>query len=185
MKKCSNCNNIKDLNTFSKDKKRKDGLCYVCKDCQKNLYVQIKQKKLEYAKKYYENNKEKIKINVKSYTLNNSEKVKSRRKIYCKSDKAKSSCKLWRKKNPGKANSIAMKRRAAKLQRTPKWLTSSDWIEINWIYELATQLTLETGISHHVDHIIPLQGKNISGLHCPQNLRIITESQNCSKGNRF
>lgn len=78
-----------------------------------------------------------------------------------------------------------MKRIAAKLNRTPKWLTPSDWIEIKWVYKIARQLTKETGISHVVDHIIPLQGKIISGLHCPQNLQVIPARQNESKGNKF
>lgn len=91
----------------------------------------------------------------------------------------------WRKNNLGKNRAKNVKYHSAKLNRTPKWLTSSDWIEINWVYELAAEMTKETGIKYEVDHIVPLQGKNISGLHCPQNLRIITKSENSSKRNKY
>ena len=92
--------------------------------------------------------------------------------------------KEWAKNNPGKANARCMQRYTAKLQRIPKWLTKSDWIEIDWAYQLAVDKTKTTGIKHEVDHIVPLQGKYVSGLHCPQNLQILTKSANSSKGNR-
>ena len=74
-------------------------------------------------------------------------------------------------------------RRAAKLQRIPAWLTDKHRKEIAAIYKQAAQITAHTGIAHHVDHILPLQGKNISGLHVPSNLQILTATENKSKGN--
>ena len=76
-------------------------------------------------------------------------------------------------------------RRAAKLQRTPAWLTDKHRKEIAAIYKRAAQITARTGIAHHVDHILPLQGKNISGLHVPSNLQILTETENKTKGNTY
>lgn len=52
-------------------------------------------------------------------------------------------------------------------------------------YHIAELRTKMTGIAHHVDHIIPLRGKNVSGLHVPLNLQVITFSENQRKTNKF
>ena len=77
---------------------------------------------------------------------------------------------------------IAGRRRAAKMQRTPPW---ADREKIKAVYLEARALTKLTGVEHHVDHVIPLQGKLVSGLHVHQNLQVLVASQNCRKGNRF
>lgn len=65
---------------------------------------------------------------------------------------------------------------------TPKW---ADAKKINLIYENCRNISIETGIQHHVDHIIPLRGKNVCGLHVENNLRIITADENRNKGSKF
>lgn len=87
----------------------------------------------------------------------------------------------WVSANRGKVNAHSANYKAAKLQRTPKWLTESDCIEINWAYEIASQRTLETSIPYEVDHIVPLRGKIVSGLHVPWNLQIVTKKKNRQK----
>jgi transcriptional regulator with XRE-family HTH domain len=67
---------------------------------------------------------------------------------------------------------------AAKLQRTPQWLTDIDIIEIKEYYRAASL------IGAHVDHIVPLQGKNISGLHVPWNLQLLHPRLNIRKSNK-
>lgn len=86
----------------------------------------------------------------------------------------------WRKENPDKINAQHAKRRAAKLQRT---LPGYD-DEIQAIYTEASVMR-SNGHNVHVDHIVPLQGENVSGLHVPWNLAIIPASENVAKSNRF
>lgn len=75
--------------------------------------------------------------------------------------------------------------RAAQNKRTPGWLTEDDFWLMDEIYRLAQLRTAVTGIEWHVDHIIPLRGKNVSGLHVPSNLRVIPKQLNLKKGNRY
>lgn len=91
----------------------------------------------------------------------------------------------WQIANPGKVSAQTMKRHAAKLQRTPKWLAPLHFQQIEIFYDAAAKLTKEFGISMEVDHIIPLQGELVSGLHVPWNLQVITARENSIKGNRL
>lgn len=81
-----------------------------------------------------------------------------------------------------KANAHHAKRRTSKLHATPQW---SDLKRIEAIYAEAQRLTMETGVVHHVDHIVPLQGKNVCGLHVSWNLRAIPALENLTKSNKF
>jgi hypothetical protein len=76
-----------------------------------------------------------------------------------------------------------MARKSAKLQRTPAWLTEFDKLKIKCLYQLAAMRTRESGYDWHVDHIIPLQGANVCGLHVPGNLRVIPALDNMRKSN--
>ena len=79
----------------------------------------------------------------------------------------------------------SIRRYAAKLKRIPKGLTKEDHIKIQEFYNEAARLTREKGESHHVDHIFPMQGENISGLHVPWNLQVLTGTENTKKGNKL
>jgi hypothetical protein len=86
-----------------------------------------------------------------------------------------------------KANSAYMSayiraRQIKKTQATPGWASQS---EILVKYEEAKQRTLETGILHEVDHMIPLKGKNVCVLHVEYNLQILTQAENLKKSNKF
>ena len=100
-------------------------------------------------------------------------------------DRIKEHKRNHKKANPGKYAAYANKRRAAKLQRTPKWLTKDDHDLIKQIYIRCAEITDSTGIPHQVDHIFPLQGEDICGLHDFPNLQIIPADENQSKSNRL
>ncbi len=76
--------------------------------------------------------------------------------------------------------------RAARKSRqstgTPKW---ANRFIIREIYDLARRRTLATGFAWHVDHIVPLLGKLVSGLHVENNLRVIPGAINVAKGNTY
>jgi len=74
------------------------------------------------------------------------------------------------------------RRQAAQLQRTPPW---ADMSAIAEFYVEAKRLEELTGIQFHVDHIVPLQGELVSGLHVPANLQLLPAHENLSKSNSF
>ena len=91
----------------------------------------------------------------------------------------------YQKTHPAKYASDAATHRAAKLQRTPVWLTDFDKLKIKCLYSVAAMLTRENKEPWHVDHVLPLQGKLVSGFHTPSNMRVLRGKENISKHNRF
>ena len=92
---------------------------------------------------------------------------------------------LYDKNNKDKVNANNAKKRARRRQALPIWLTKNQLLEIKSFYTKAQDLTLKTGIEHNVDHIIPLKGNNVCGLHVPWNLQVITASENVRKSNNY
>lgn len=81
----------------------------------------------------------------------------------------------WCENNPGKMEAYDVKRELQKSLATPPWANLDAIVEF---YKARPK-------GYHVDHIIPLQGKLVSGLNILNNLQYLTISENCSKGNRF
>jgi len=147
----------------------------------------FKQEKAIADRKYREKHAEKLKERKRRYYEQNKE-----RHAILMSDnyqKSKEVVKLrvaeWKKQNAAKVNANCMKRHAQKLNATPPWLTEDDHWLLEEAYDLAKLRTHMFGFMWHVDHIIPLKGKNVCGLHVPINLQVIPASENCSKRNRF
>jgi 5-methylcytosine-specific restriction endonuclease McrA len=89
----------------------------------------------------------------------------------------------YAKRNQEKVNFWQAKYRADKLQRTPKWLTEEQHLEINKFYKMAKELEKVFPWKQHVDHVLPLRGNIVSGLHTPSNLQILSEIMNKQKSN--
>lgn len=159
MKTCKKCLVNKDSSQFYADKKAKDGLFSYCKECQKS-----------YRLAYYNANAEAEKGRFKAYRETNVDATKLRQQKYYANNKST-------------YNARTRKRQAAKLQRTPAWLTQGDMFEMECIYKYCSALR-SIGLDYEVDHIIPLQGKEVSGLHVPTNLQVIYSAQNRSKHNK-
>lgn len=77
------------------------------------------------------------------------------------------------------------KQHADKLQRIPSWLTVDEHWMIEQAYELAAMRTAMFGFPWHVDHVLPLRGKLVSGFHTPYNLQVIPAVDNLRKSNRM
>ncbi len=99
--------------------------------------------------------------------------------------KAKEQNRLWKKNNPHKRNKHHAKRRAAKIQAGTKYFRDLYKDQVAVYYMFAKVLEKLMGEPMHVDHVIPLQGKNVSGLHIPANLQILTATANMKKGNKY
>lgn len=89
---------------------------------------------------------------------------------------------IWRKNNPEKVALYSCRRFGYIKRATPQWV---DLQQIKAVYLERDRLTEETGIVHHVDHIVPIQGKIVCGLNVPWNLQVLTASENLSKGNQL
>ena len=169
MKKVCNCCGIeKPLIDFYKHKNCKFGVTPKCKLCLKEKRKQNYQKTKE---KYHERNRIWRENNDRTayyakYRKENKEKIKQ----YFVSTRHKSA----------KNRSV---RRARFLQRTPKWLTTTDLFEIECIYKYCGALR-SIGLKYEVDHIIPLAGKYASGFHVPTNLQVIPMIDNRKKANK-
>ena len=173
MKKCKVCKKLKDFLDFEKQRNQ-------CKDCRKSY---LKKNKIKW---YYENREYAI-LKSKEWIEKNEEKRKENRKneYYRNKEFAILASREYRKLNRAKVSHWSRLRQCSKAHRTPKWLSKEDKWLISEIYDLANLRSIATGIKWEVDHIIPLRGKTVSGLHVPENLQVITEKENKEKRNLF
>lgn len=135
------------------------------------------------AKLWRDNNKDVI----QQYRIDNKLSIQEKAVIYRKNNNARVTeyASNYRLENLGARNALLKKYRASKLNRTPKWTTETDIWMMQEIYELSALRTKLTGVKWHVDHIIPLQGKFVSGLHTPFNMQVIPAIANIKKGNSY
>jgi hypothetical protein len=144
-----------------------------CNKCQCKQWSQKnKAHKDDYNKHYRNEHKEQYSSYFQQHYEDNKDKICAERSQY-------------KKNTPGKVNALNAKRQAAKLQATPRWLTKEQYYEIEQLYIEASRLSKVTGTQHDVDHIVPLQGKEVSGLHVPWNLQILEHIPNVKKGNKL
>lgn len=156
MKTCSKCGIEKPLDMFPKDKRvKRDGREARCKKCRNS-----------YTTEWGKTNKKRQEYR-KGYNKKWREDNKEKKLEYNR---------MWNKTSAGKAykNMKCAERRSKKLNATLPGYEE----EIKHIYKTCPE-------GHHVDHIIPLQGNNVSGLHVPWNLQHLPATENFKKGNKL
>lgn len=179
------------------------GDCVECAVARANRrYAAKKEEVLLQSKERYAADPEKVKRQVAKRRLDNPEQVKQEkrreyerhRKAYIlrgrdwtkkNPEKAKQCVKNWCRNNPDKVSQYSVTRRMRLNHRSPSWVTESEENLIANVYREARQLSQKTGIRHQVDHIIPLNGSRVSGLHVLGNLQILTAVDNRAKWNNF
>lgn len=84
----------------------------------------------------------------------------------------------WKQKNGARVLLHGRMRKRNLKQAAPAWLTADQWAEMNFLYMEAQRLSEVHGKLYHVDHVVPLCGKTVCGLHVPWNLRVIPADEN-------
>lgn len=209
MKTCLKCGESKPIEAFSKNKNSNDGHLSKCKLCRK-IYMEEYRKAnakqiAKTSKEWREKNKSKINANARKRWTNDEEyrnKKTQRSKAYVQQNREKTnqyfrdwskrnpqskyeSQRRWRQNNTDHVNHLNRLRETSVIKRTPHWLTDCDFILIKKKYELAKSKTQSTGEQWVVDHILPLRGELVSGLHVPSNLRVIKATTNARKYNKY
>lgn len=174
-KTCKKCQVSKPLSDFSKNKTAKFGVTSSCKVCQSVYNKEYREKNLDALlqadRDRYANNTEELKAKSSKHKSENKDYYYEYNKLYYRLKKHKFLA----------ANS---KRRKIIVRATPIWLTPVQKQQIEDVYWLAQDLKVTSGETYHVDHIVPLQGKDVCGLHVPWNLQILPSDLNLKKGNR-
>jgi hypothetical protein len=168
-KVCGLCRELKSLTNFHKNKNSSDGRTWLCKPCNikkssdwdkaniDRVRARPKKDNSEYFRNLYANNADRIKKRIRQHRVD----------------------------NPAKTSAMDNEKRAKRLHRMPTWLTLIQKAEISAFYEIASAKTMQTDVQHHVDHVVPLLGKKVSGLHVPWNLQVLTATENLRKHARF
>jgi len=181
---CTKCKEEKSLDYFGKQSMVKSGIRSSCKECRKKEHLENRDKILDKAKKWYQNNKSRKEQYDKKYR-----KLKFKeRKIYFRSNYLKNKSRInsrnrvWYNNNKYKMIATSKRYKLSKLKRTPKYANLK---KIEVFYWMASKISHILGIEYHVDHIIPLQGKTVSGFHHEGNLQVMRAVDNLRKSNSF
>jgi hypothetical protein len=169
LKRCGSCLQILSALSFSIRRASNDGLSYRCIECNKTNNRKWRERNPEAFRDWHKQNAEHRSAYFKAWREQNLEQ------------RARSIA-AWGRENRHRVNANNAKRIAAKYRATVAW---ADRDAIRAFYAEAARLTDETGIRHEVDHIYPLQGELVCGLHCEANLQILTKEENIRKLNRM
>lgn len=170
------------------DRYTKSAQCIECVRIQSVAWrLENPEKHSQSMRKWLENNRELHGTRVKRWQAANKDKVKADAKAWAKAnpDKVAAKKKRWIAKNPATYTELSVAGVARRAKRVPKWNTKDDRWMMREAYKLAKLRTEMFGFIWEVDHVIPLRGDIVSGLHVPTNLQVIPKSSNREKRNHY
>lgn len=199
------------LNEFHKNRTQSDGLQRTCKQCSKrqhakyweNVKPEVRERSYDRSKNYRKTEhgrkvrnagekrrytesaslREHVKEQSTLWAMNNKEKRLEANRKYNRSEKGRVCyLRLYATNRHKYILKASLRAKRIHEYQTPSW---ADMEKIAEIYQMAGQITKETGVLHHVDHIIPLNHDKVCGLHVENNLRVITAQENWAKQNKF
>lgn len=214
MKVCKKCGVEKPITFFNASMKTKDGLRADCKQCvshynqqyRKNNSARIRETdkawvnrnaehvqqmqrnwrhaNTEHLRNYRTRNKEQIRTQLSEWRSLNQEHVRNYAAQYYIDNKEvyQTRSKEHRTQNAGIYAAYSAKRYLHQKRALAPW---ADLNAIQKIYEACRQLSIDTGVDHEVDHIVPINGENVCGLHVENNLQILTATENRAKSNNY
>lgn len=207
MKTCNHCGETKPASEFYANRGMADGRLKQCKVCtrasQKARAAANREAYLAKKRRDYERHKEKRQAAMKARYEREKDRILAQQREYASHrrstapdavlarearyradnrERLRETAARWRENNRGVYRARHAADKAARSKRTMPW---ADAVAIATFYETAARVSQCTGIEHHVDHVIPLRGKKVSGLHVPLNLRVLPGALNVRKNNRF
>lgn len=161
-----------------------------CLACHREAQAKIRQrpgfkeKRAAYDRDRWDNDRDYLVEKNRAYYAKNRDQVNEQKRGYRLRNLGhlKAASEAWRQANPDRIRHLNSLRRATIALATPKW---ADLEKIAAVYAEAERLTGETGILHHVDHVIPLKGEKVCGLHVHINLMPLPWIDNIKKKNKF
>ena len=156
--RCCRCRQDKPRSEFHKASSRRGGRSNRCKPCA-----------IEVASEWYKNNKDRK----RAYDAKRREE---KRHLY------RAASKRWREANKESKNADTNVRRKRVRKNMPPWIRPRD---MKCIYDQASRVSQCLGVQHHVDHIHPLRGRGLRGLHVPWNLQVLPAKKNLEKSNKI
>lgn len=206
VKQCSGCKGTYAVSLYTKNKSTKDGLSVYCTPCgrsknrasakkhvaKRNTQQQVwrkgnPDKAKQHQARYRDKNQEQIRATDRAWLDANPD----RRMQVCATyrlnnvDKEREYRKAYHANNPGLRRARLAQYRSALVRATPMWFCENDKKLFKQFCEKAELLRRDAGEVWHVDHVIPLQGKSVCGLHISGNWQLLPARENLSKGNKF
>jgi hypothetical protein len=189
MKTCTKCGIPKPASEFSADRQKADGLKYTCKACDRLYYLANHERMKETARTWYAQNTERARAreSTEEYKVKHRDRTNRRRQEHPDIVRTSENKALAKRlaKDPGYLAYHTVMAVTKRRKACPEWLTKAQKQEILDFYNLCKELQWLSNTKLTVDHIVPLHGTEVSGLHVPWNLQILPLEMNSSKGRKL